>query len=184
MTPLQWKTGVVALALVSALAGGYVYRWRSGAPTVAPALSLAPVQLVGSRRPDIVLPDLTGTVRNLQEWDGKVLLINFWASWCAPCRRELPLLVDLQRQFGDRGLQVLGVAIDRRDSTQRLAQALGANYPVLSGELDGLRAAGDYGNQNGVLPYTVLVDRAGLVRGVHAGELRREHAEAWLAPVL
>ena len=133
-----------------------------------------PRQITGEQRPPLRLPDLSHVMRDLSEWDGQVILLNFWASWCAPCRQEIPELIALQAEFGERGLQVVGVAVDNRTDASEFAEEYGINYPVLI--VDWLEAAAymqEYGNPVGTLPYTVIIDRKHRVTFVHQGPLLR-----------
>ena len=129
-------------------------------------------------------PDLEGKIRALGQWRGKVLVVNFWATWCPPCREEIPQFVALQRDWGGRGLQFVGVAIDTREKVKPYAKAVAMNYPVLladAGSLDLMKALG---NPSGGLPFTVIVDREGEVVRRELGGLDRPKLEALLAPLL
>ena len=136
------------------------------------------------QRPAFTLPAADGTLRDIAEWDGKVLLVNFWATWCPPCRREIPLFIELQEELGARGLQVVGVAIDEARKVAELANSLGVNYPMLVGDTRAAEVSADYGNDLGVLPFTAIVDRNGRVAHQHRGEVTRDIAERLLLPLL
>lgn len=135
-------------------------------------------------RPDFALPDIDGNERAISEWDGDVIMLNFWASWCPPCRREIPAFIDLQEDFGDQGFQVVGVAIDDHQSVVDFTDPMGVNYPLLLGPRDGIEVAEAYGNDIGVLPYTVFIDRDGRVVESHRSELHYEDVEAIIEPLL
>jgi peroxiredoxin len=136
------------------------------------------------RRPAFQLPDLNGQLQSVQQWDGKVLVLNFWATWCPPCVREVPMLVELQRELGPSGLQVVGIAVDKRDAVHEFVETAAVNYPILHGVQSTLEVSQLYGNDAGTLPHTAVVDRAGIVRHVFQGELEREQLEAVLKPLL
>ena len=138
------------------------------------------VSPVGRPAPAFSLPDLDGFPRDLQEWNGRVRVINFWASWCRPCRREMPAFVRLQQAYGGRGVQFIGIAIDKRAAVQSFLQSLGVavNYPILIGEDEAIAVAEAYGNAVGVLPYTVVVDRAGTIVHVKYGEISEAETES------
>ncbi len=176
---------VVVLALAGAgagmLLGGFV---RAPLPPVRDEL---PVLTVGTTRPDASRPDLEGRSRSLDEWNGKLLLLNFWASWCAPCRREMPLLDGLQQRHAGRGLQVLGVAVDEAAAVRAFLAEHPVAYPILLDE-PGVAADGDlsirFGDNRSVLPYSVLVGRDGRVIDQHFGDFSEPALAAWVEPHL
>lgn len=135
-------------------------------------------------RPAFQLPDLQDRLQSVSQWDGSVLVINFWGTWCPPCVREIPILIELQQEYGDRGLQIVGIAVDRRDAAQSFAEETGINYPILYGVQSALEIAQAYRNDAGTLPYTVVVGRDGIVRHLFATELERPSLEAALKPLL
>lgn len=126
--------------------------------------------------PDIVLPDLDGTMHRLTQWKGKPLLINFWATWCEPCRREIPLLKTLHRERTAEGLQIVGIAVDSRDATREYALSQGIDYPLLVGQQGALEAVNAFGMDT-VLPFSVFVDGKGRILTLKVGELHRDEAE-------
>lgn len=129
------------------------------------------------------LPDLAGRTQALQQWRGKVLVVNFWAPWCPPCRAEMPGFVELQRDYGQRGLQFVGIALDREDKVREFVAATGVDYPILMGTAapDLGRAAG---NRTGGLPFTLVLDRQGRVAATLAGGIERTRLESLIAPLL
>jgi thiol-disulfide isomerase/thioredoxin len=140
--------------------------------------------VIGIHRPEFSLPDLEGRKRVISEWDGKVLVINFWATWCPPCRKELPAFVQLQEKYARRGLQFIGVAIDEKDKVIDFTDTFGVNYPILVGDLEAIDISKAYGNRFGALPYTVITDRNGTIVFVQRGELLQEVAEKTILPLL
>ncbi len=133
--------------------------------------------LLNQAAPDFSLPDIDGRMRSSGEWAGKVRVINFWATWCPPCRSETPMFVEMQEKYGAAGLQFIGIAIDDADKVRDFMDTYGINYPMLIGGNDAIAVAKRYGNRFGALPYTVIVDRQGQVRHVQRGELKQESAE-------
>jgi peroxiredoxin len=169
---------VIVLAGASAAAGYVSYHWWP--KQVATHARSAE----GEIRPDFSLPDLDGKPRSATEWDGKVLIVNFWATWCDPCRREMPLLVQMQRTYGTKGLQVIGVAVDNLRDVKDYATKFAFNYPVLVGEEEAITLSQRLGNHMGVLPFTTVIDRQGRIAVTQTGELTRERAEQIILPLL
>jgi len=130
------------------------------------------------------LPDLEGRSQSTEQWRGRILLINFWATWCPPCKEEIPLFMDFQERYGGRGLQIVGVALDERDAVADYRDGLLMNYPVLLADRQGLDLMKAYGNLAGVLPYSVVIDRQGRIRHRKMGAYRRQELEDVLAPLL
>jgi thiol-disulfide isomerase/thioredoxin len=133
--------------------------------------------------PDFTLGDLSGTPRSIRSWPGKSMIVNFWATWCAPCRREIPLLRELQKQHGPEGFQIVGVAVDVREDVVKYAQEIGIDYPVLIGEQDGLDAVNEFGQGSLGFPFTVFTDNQGRIVLFHLGEIHREQADVMLGAV-
>jgi thiol-disulfide isomerase/thioredoxin len=173
----------ILTALVAAIAGFSLYqttdRPSSGAPPGA-----IPEQILGSPRPDFHLPNLAGEPTPISRWDGEVVLVNFWATWCAPCRQEMPGFAALQQEYGERGFQAIGVALDSRQAVARFTERLGVHYPQLIGAEGGIAVARRYGNDYGALPYSVLIDRDGVIRFIKAGELSKQALETELLKLL
>ena len=140
----------------------------------------APASVLHQRRPDFTLPDLDGRPHRPDEWDGKVLVVNFWATWCAPCRTEIPLLIDLERRRP--GVRVIGIALDRADAVRAFARELGIGYPILLDDLRGSTMR-RYGNRVGALPFTVITGRDGVVAYVRLGELEAAELD-WVTETL
>jgi thiol-disulfide isomerase/thioredoxin len=130
--------------------------------------------------PPISLPGLDGKVHKLTDYRGKLLLINFWATWCEPCRREIPLLMSLRTENAKDGLEIVGIAIDSRDPVAKYVQDHLMRYPVLIGDHAGFETAQAFGMET-VLPFSVFADRAGHVVALKVGELQAEEARLILA---
>ena len=184
-TPLRWLAyGLVALG--AGVTGAYVHeRLKSAPPAAAPAavttLGATPAPpTVPELRPEFTLKDPAGKAHAISEWDGHPLMINFWASWCAPCRREIPLLNRLQAEPALKDLQIVGIAVDFPPDVQTFLQKIPIHYAVLIGEQDGLDAASAFGVQSMAFPFTAFVDRRGQVLSLHLGELHETQARATL----
>ncbi len=174
---------LLAVAVVAA-AGGYFVAMQL-APQPASAPRAAPeATLLGQRRPDFEHVDASGRAVSAAEFDGKVLLINFWASWCEPCVEEMPMLSRLQQEHRARGLRVLGIALDDPERAAAFSGEMGLSYPVLLGGTDVVLTGRRYGNASGMLPYSVLVDREGAIRWLQLGVLDEQALLERLTPLL
>lgn len=144
---------------------------------------LAAPALIPERLPQFSLRDLDGRLTPISRWAGRSLVINFWATWCAPCRREIPLLESLRTDDDQTGPAVIGIAVDRREQVATYARELRIDYPLLVGEQDALDAAAAFGVVAPVFPFTVFTDRRGLIVTVYLGELHRPQASLILSVV-
>ena len=188
------------LILVAALAGlagaaGYYYviqpRMTTPATVEAPSPAsttpdpmAAPKTPLAAVIPEFKLADSDGTLRSLKDdWKGKALIVNFWATWCAPCRREIPLLNQLAADRARDNFQVVGIAIDFRDKVLAYAREMQIDYPMLIGEQDALDAAAAFGVDAVGLPFTIFTDTSGRVIALHMGELTADEADLILSAV-
>ncbi|UCE88390.1 MAG: TlpA family protein disulfide reductase [Pseudomonadota bacterium] len=176
------KTSTLVVLMIVVVAAGaatglFVYRYMQDSASATSASAT-------DRRPDFSLPDLEGNKRAVAEWDGKVLMVNFWATWCPPCLRELPAFIQLQDDFGDQGLAIVGIAIDTPEAVRDFVDPMGINYPILLGEQQGIALSQAYGNRLGALPYTIIVDRNGNIVSRHRTEMTYEETAAMLKPLL
>lgn len=182
----------VAVAVVAAAAGFAIYRYAIE-PRVAPAplksvaaevpAATEPTPQVPTVLPDFSLLDREGAKRSIRSWPGKSMIVNFWATWCAPCRREIPLLRELQRTRSGEGFQVVGVAVDFRDDVLKYANDIGIDYPLLIGEQDGLEAVTSFGLGSMGFPFTVFTDDKQRIVATHLGELTPPQAQVILGAV-
>lgn len=190
----RWRPAAVALTLAGILAcaalGFIVYHLaaqpktiRESMPAALPLIHAAPPppsHPIPETLPDVSLPDLNGTAHRLSEWAGKPLVVNFWATWCEPCRREIPLLEDLRHENRRNSYEIVGIAIDHLDSVAKYVRDMKIDYPVLVGERGGLEAAAAFGMEP-VLPFTVFADAHGRIVTLKIGELHRDEAAFILA---
>jgi thiol-disulfide isomerase/thioredoxin len=153
-------------------------------PTEISALEeSSPHPVIPARLPDFELKDLSGKSTSVASWSGKSLVINFWATWCAPCRREIPLLKTLATDWADRDLTIVGIAVDHPDKVREFAAQFKIGYPLLIGEQDALDVAAKFGMDSPALPFTVFTDRRGEVVALFVGELHRRQADFILSEV-
>jgi peroxiredoxin len=134
--------------------------------------------------PDFSLPDLSGKQHSIKEWHGRVLVINFWATWCPPCLKEMPEFQAMQNEFSDKGLQFIGIALDDADPVKEYITSKKITYPILLGEEQGTKLAHDLGNIVNTVPFTVIVNKKGLVVKSHMGELSRGQLLEIVTPLL
>ena len=175
---------MVGLA-VAGLAAGYVFNnWQHKQKLSETKLTTSDAAVVSNVRPLFKLKDLEDKVRDVKEWDGKVLMINFWATWCPPCRREMPAFIELQEKYKDKGFTIIGIALDEKQAVIDFTDPMGMNYPILMAEQDGIVISKAYGNKLGVLPYTVIVDRKGNIIHRQRTELTYDQVEGMIKPLL
>jgi thiol-disulfide isomerase/thioredoxin len=166
------KQIAVAIVLVATAAiGVLIYNW--------PAKESLPVEIVAptSGVVSFTLSDLDENPRDFSEWDGKARLVNFWATWCAPCRREIPLLKKIQAKYGENNVQVIGVAVDFIEQVAAYAEDAQFNYPILVGQEDAMAAAEATGIDFIGMPFTMIVAPDGQLIKTHLGEIVEEHLE-------
>jgi thiol-disulfide isomerase/thioredoxin len=130
-----------------------------------------------------ILPDLSGQTRRLSDWQGRVLVCNFWATWCAPCREEIPLLMAAGAKYAPSGVQIVGIAVDNGAKVRDYSRSLAISYPVLLAEVSGLDLMRKLGNSVGGLPYTVVTDRQGNVVQRKLGALKQGELDGILDPL-
>jgi thiol-disulfide isomerase/thioredoxin len=140
--------------------------------------------MTGSPRPEFSLPDIHGRPRFVSEWDGKVILVNFWATWCLPCLKEIPELLALQEEYGELGLQVIGIALQKPEDVTDFVAEHQMTYPVMAGEADVIVIAESYGNRAGALPYSAIIDRHGDIAFTKAGSITKDEVENLLLDLL
>lgn len=177
---------VIVVVGAIALAAGIYVRERVDSST-ARVITIEQTQTDRSargQRPEFWLPDPQGVRHGISEWDGKLVVMNFWATWCPPCLHEIPMFIALQERYGNRNVQFLGIAIDEADKVRAFVDEVGLNYPTLHGQLDAIEVMGAYGNETGGLPFTVVIDPMGIVVARHAGVLDETTATALIEELL
>jgi len=169
MTALRrrWLVAGVGLGALMAGAGLAWWRYQPDAPDASALF-------------DRVFDDVDGQPQPLAQWRGRWIVLNFWATWCAPCVEEMPTLQQAARDYGGRGVAVVGVGIDNAKAIRRFKEELKLDLPLLVAGAGGSELARELGNPSGALPYTVLVSPQGRIEQAHLGLLKPELLRAWL----
>lgn len=149
---------------------------------VAMLIVSATVSGQGVLKPQFALKDMNGKTVRLRAYRGKVVLINFWATWCPPCRAEMPDLVRLQREHARQGLQIIGITYppERKNRVRKFARSLKVNYPIILGT----RQIKERFSSEETLPLTVVIDRDGKVKEIISGILLRQEFDEKIKPLL
>ena len=174
------KTTLFLVALAFGIAGIVAQRFVAPAEPMLGAPGEVSVAEVWNGR----LPDLAGKPQDMRQWRGKVLVLNFWAPWCPPCRKEIPDFIRLQERHGQAGLQFVGVALDEPDKVSAFVDETGINYPILLGAEQATALSAAAGNRLGGLPFTVVFDRRGNAVATLTGGVNEARLEALVKPLL
>ncbi|MCK6393473.1 TlpA disulfide reductase family protein [Zoogloea sp.] len=167
---------VVIVAFAAGAAGLYAARQSPSSPPVTPALNAAVGKLMA-----LDLPDTTGKQQPLAQWQGKVLVVNFWATWCPPCRKEIPAFSALSRKYADKGVQFVGISIDTPKNVIDFQAAQKVAYPLVIASPSVVGLTEELGNASQGLPFTLILDRKGNISLVKLGMLSEEELDRKLA---
>ena len=184
MIPTKTTLLYAGIALVSLAAGIFSAQWLGGGDSTTPPTPASTAIGVPEHRLDFTLQDLNDQPRQLSEWDGKVVLLNFWATWCPPCRKEMPDFIELREEIGEQGFEVIGVALDRAGPVQNFIDEIGVEYPILLAEQEGITIMLRYGNQLATLPYSVIIDQSGQVVEAFRKEVNKQQLLTIIKPLL
>jgi peroxiredoxin len=163
---LPWVVGLVAVSLGLAAA---LHRFGTSAADAA-AVGLF----------ERTFDDADGRPQPMKQWEGRLLVVNFWATWCAPCVEEMPELQRIHGEFADRGVAVVGLGIDSPSAIRRFRDEHRLNLPLLVAGAGGSELVRELGNPSGALPYTVLIGRDGLIAQARLGRIREAELRSWL----
>ncbi|MGB0134642.1 TlpA family protein disulfide reductase [Dokdonella sp.] len=176
---------IVVLAIASAGFGLAMSQWLRPAANTPVRVPTVDVLDIGDLVDDTALPDRNGSMRQLSEWRGKLIVLNFWASWCGPCREEMPMLDAMRTQYANRDVEVIGIAAEEAPAALSFLEHNPVSYPIL---INSPADAADFslrlGNTQGVLPYTALIDRDGSILATRMGNFSQAALEEWIAPYL
>jgi len=168
----------VAAALIALVAGAYLGAVLTPTVTpVEPSLSDGAIARLFATR----LDGSNGKPQAIAQWQGKTLVVNFWATWCPPCREEMPAFSRLQSKYSGKGVQFVGIALDTADNVSRFSQQQTVSYPLLIGGTPGTELSRQLGNTSLALPYTVVLGPAGDVRLARLGRVAEHELDALLA---
>ena len=171
----------ISIVALLGLAGGFILNQWLTRSTIEPETNL---KTGTDQRPAFTLMDLEARPRSISDWDGQVILINFWATWCPPCVREIPAFNQLYETYKNKGFTIIGIALDNKQDVIDFTDPMGVEYPILLGDQEGIKLTQEYGNHLGVLPFTVIIDRQGRIIERHRNELTFEEAEQLIKPLL
>ena len=188
MKPITAIPSLAVAVTAVALVIGIVKYWPTGqeSPGQGGEEPQAETQspMISQRRPDFAMPDVTGKRRDIKEWDGKVLAVNFWGTWCEPCKQEITDFNILQKQYASKGFQFIGVALDNLDAVQTYLKTRTIVYPVLIGEDQAAKVADTYGDAQGVVPYTAFINRKGQIAFIQYGAMSQDLARQVIESLL
>ncbi len=171
---------LIAGALVSMAAGIFLYQFLQSRVLTGPAdTGQAPLEL-----PSIPLTDLENRDTLLGDWKSDILLVNFWAPWCAPCRREIPALIEINNDYASKGVRLLGIAFDSAPQVRRFADDHEIDYPLFLAVERAAMYNTAFGNRSGSLPYTAMLDRDFRIVFEHNGELSSQQISEALDKLL
>ena len=169
MNPLHLIIIIAALGVGLGL-GYSFYKQEASTVSASQAVSKQPEKL--DQLPEFSYPDLQGNSRSSQEWSDKIVVLNFWASWCPPCRKETPAFIEVQSSYPQQ-VQFVGIAIDDKEPVQDFADTYGINYPTLLGDMSAIEISRQLGNRFSGLPFTAIFDQHGKLVYQQTGEVKK-----------
>lgn len=175
---------LLAIIAISAGGSGYLISRERNAPDITLSSAAATPQSAVDKLLHTSFATTEGQWQTLTAWRGKVLVVNFWATWCPPCREEMPLFSKLQTKYGDKGLQFVGISIDSVNKVREYQSIEKLTYPLLLGSSDAMGLSEALGNVSQALPFTVIITRQGRLDSVKIGRLTEDELEARLPTLL
>ena len=165
----------IAFIIVFLLLTGALFAWKQSQKT--PQMQ-HPIPLM-----EFSLADISGNIRSISEWQGKILIINFWATWCPPCLKEIPEFIELQSEYAEQNVQFIGIAIDKPHLVDDYLSFIDINYPILIAETEGGKLSHKLGNTFDAIPYTVIVNQQSQIIFRHPGELSKQKLHGLIEPL-
>lgn len=174
------QTLVIVAVAVAAGVAGYVANRSLDAGTPTQAVSAASIDALLALR----LPDAAGVEQPMEQWRGKVIVANFWATWCPPCREEMPDFAEVSRSYADQPVQFVGISIDEAERVRAFGEELNIPYPLLIAGSEVLTLASGFGNEARALPFTVILGRDGKPHHIRLGTLKRSELDGKIRELL
>lgn len=180
------RGGLILATIAVGLGAGIGIHYITETPKQKPAPRNATAVSVEteSRLPAFQLVTPDGDIADSANWNNKILIVNFWATWCTPCKKEMPAFVRFQEKYRDHGVQFVGIAMDEPQPVREFIAQLGVNYPILLDDGSAVTLSRRMGNRKGVLPYTAIYNRAGELIHTRAGEISELELSEWIEPLL
>ncbi|HEY7985524.1 MAG TPA: redoxin family protein [Methylophilaceae bacterium] len=164
---------LIPIVLILCLVAFFLFRFSAAnAPATTQALFAAS------------FPDAQNKPQSLAQWRGKVMVVNFWASWCPPCREEMPGLDALQTKYLSNGVQFVGISAEDVNKLNQFSKEVKVSYPLLAGDFDAMSLAQYLGNDKSILPYTVVIDKAGKIVKIWFGIVDDSELEKTIAALI
>ncbi len=176
------KTVFVVAVLLIAVTGWFLLALNSTPNNASDSIVINKSHTL--KRQDFILPDLQGRPQAFSQWNDKVVVLNFWATWCPPCRREIPDFIDVYHQYQNQDLVIIGVGTDNPKTIAAFVKQFNIPYPILTGERKAMQISYQYGNHTGALPYTIVFDKKGIIRYRAGGLMSRQKLLALVKPLL
>jgi thiol-disulfide isomerase/thioredoxin len=171
----------INLALAAVIGMGIWFTFHN--KPIAPQAT-NPAKILPQEMPSFSMPDTAGVTRSSGEWDGKILIVNFWATWCPPCLEEMPVLIDFQERYSAQGVQIVGVAVDNLEQVKNFIDLYDINFPVLFGQDEAIALGKKMGNRISALPYTAIFNQKGKTLYAQPGKLSHETLDRLVKPYL
>ena len=176
---MKQRWPLFAAVAIGAAALGFFF----GQPQIAPQSEASIAPDAAAKLADLAVTTPQGQPVSLSQWQGKVRVVNFWATWCPPCREEMPEFSRVQEKLAGKGVQFVGIGIDTPDNIINFQKTNPVSYPLLMGSYDVLKLTVELGNKTSALPFTVILDREGKITHITTGKLSEAELERLLPPL-